>query len=261
MVAPKILLSWVNHVDLAAAAITASQETGNLSISNVASSIIGRRWRTTELTGWGQVDFGTDQEVGVLALRFPRDTPFPVAGTISHQLDADGGTPGAGAAYAALTQPIGTTEGYGYHVHLPTTAITARYWRFTFAVTGVSFIDVGRAWAGPAWRPTFNIALGYQDGWSDLSRISSSTRSGAEFVDVRARQRAFTFGLEALSDTERDELREMGRLTGISQQLLFVKDPDTPTMETVLGRMSGTTPIRHRNIPIHQKAFSIRESL
>jgi hypothetical protein len=260
-VAAKILLSWVNYVDLDAAIISAQEEVGNLSVQNIANPITGRRWRSTQLNGWAQVDFGSDQTVGVLALMFPRDTPIPTVGTISHQLDADGGTPGTGAAYSSPTTPIDTSEGYGYHVHVPASAVSARYWRFTFNVSGVTYIDVGRAWAGEAWRPTFNISLGYEDGWSDLSRISASARSGAEFVDSRARQRDFAFGLGALSSAERDDIREMGRLTGISNQLLFVKDPAAPSKETVIGRMASTTPILHREIPIHSKAFSVRESL
>lgn len=258
MAAEKILLSWVNYVD--DAVIAASSEAGDGAASNLASPIIGRRWRTTSLTAYVDIDFGADKSVGVLVLRFPRDTTFPTAGTVTHALDADGGTPGAGAVYSNAAA-IGTTEGYGYHVHIPATAQTARHWRFTLNVSGVSFVDVGRAWAGAAWRPDFNIGLGYQDEWMDLSRVSASDRSGAEFADERARQRAFAFGLNALDETERDDLRELQRIVGVSKQLLLVKDPASPSRETLLGRMGRTTPIQHPEIPIYTKAFELRESL
>jgi hypothetical protein len=261
MTIAKIALSWVNHVDRNAAILTASDEAGDLAVANLANPTVGRRWRTVSTTGWVQVDFGADVTVGVLALRFPRDTDFPTAGTVRHRLDPDGGVAGTGAAYDSAAAAIGTAAGYGYHVHMPPTAVTARYWRFDFNVSGVTFIDVGRAWAGAAWRPTYNIALGYEDGWADLSRVSGSERSGAEFVDSRARQRAFAFALEALSDAERDDLREMQRLVGIGGQLLLVKDPDSPATTTVLGRLAATTPLVHRNLPIHAKAFALRESL
>jgi len=261
MPAGKILLSWENQVDSSSAILTSSQHVGDLSISNVADSIIGRRWRTTSLTAYGQIDFGSNKTIGVLGLRFPRDTPFPTAGTVNHALDANGGTAGAGVAYSSPSTPIDTTTGYGYHSHILASPVTARYWRFTFNVSGVGYIDVGRAWAGEAWRPTYNIVLGYEDGWADLSRASRSQRSGAEFIDVRPRQREFAFGLEALSDAEKNDIREMGRITGVSNQLLFIKDPAAPSQESVIGRMAQTTAIRHRNIPIHSKPFSIRESL
>jgi len=261
MPAAKIALSWINHVDGANVVLLASDQAGDGAVSNLASPIIGRRWRTTSLTAWAQADLLADKAIGALCLRFPRDTTFPTSGNVRWQLDADGGTAGTGAVYDQ-TVSIAAIEGYGYHVHIPATEQTARYVRVTFSgVSGLSFIDVGRLWAGAAWRPTFNIALGYEDEWSDLSRVSASNRSGAEFADERARQRLFAFGLEALSDTERDEIREMQRIAGISQQVLFVKDPDNPAKETVLGRLAQSTPIRHRNLPIHSKAFALRESL
>lgn len=257
----KILLSWQNQVDLSGAILSASSAAGDLAVDNLANPIVGRRWRTTDLTAWGQVDFGADVSLGVLALVFPRDTSVPTAGTVTHQLDADGGTAGAGAAYDSGAVAIGTSAGYGYHVHVPASTQSARYWRFTFNVSGVDWVDVGRAWAGEAWRPTYSIAFGYDDGWRDLSRISASERSGAEFVDARARQREFAFGLNALSDSEASEIREMDRIAGLSGQLLFVKDPESPGRETILGRMASSSAIRHANIDIHSKAFALRESL
>lgn len=261
MTVPLIGLSWVNWVDNPAAILTASQEVSSLSVNNLADPIIGRRWRTTSTTASVTIDFGANCAIGVLALRFPRDTAFPLSGTIVHKLDVAGGTPGAGATYNSASVPIGAVDGYGYHIHTPPTAKVARYWRFTFAAAGVPFIDVGRAWAGAFWRPLYNIVYGYDDGWDDLSRITNSQRSGSEFVDERPRQRSFTFGLNALSKTERDDLREMQRIVGISKQLLFVKDPVSPSRESVLGRMAASTPIRHTNLPIFSKAFTVRESL
>lgn len=261
MAEPLIGLSWINHVDRTAAMLSASQEISGLGVANLADSIIGRRWRTTSLTGYATIDFGANVDIEVLALRFPRDTTFPTSGTVTHVLDADGGTAGAGATYNSGAVAIDTAEGYGYHVHIPAALKTARYWRFTFSVTGLSYIDVGRAWAGEFWRPTYNIAFGYEDGWGDLSRISASARSGAEFVDKRERQRQFVFGLEALDSDERDDIREMQRIVGLSEQVLFVKKPTAPAKETVIGRLEQTTPIRHTDLPIFSKAFTIRESL
>ena len=260
----KALLSWTNLADGSDVVLSASDQAGDLSVSNVADPIVGRRWRTTTLTGWLQVDLGADAAMHVMALRFPRDTPFPVAGTVRHQLDADGGTPGTGAAYDSTAIAINTQDGYGYHFHLPSTAQTARYWRATFNVSGVTWIDVGRAWlGGEAFRPEFDVSGGYEDRWEDLSQISVAARSGAEFVDSRPRRRAMAFGLDALSQAERDTLREMNRLAGISQQVLFCLDPDTPETETVLGRWAGTLALRHRALSqkLYRQAFALRESL
>lgn len=255
------ILSWVNHVDRAGAVLTASQQAGDLSVANLANPIVGRRWRTTDLTGWGQVDFGAEVTVGVLALRLPRDTALPAGGSIAHALDPDGGTAGAGAAYSSGSVALGIADGYGYHVDVLPAPVTARTWRFTFAVLGVTFLDVGRAWAGEAWRPSHGISFGYEDEWADLSRVSRSERSGAEFADPRARQRLFAFGLDGLDEDEANDVREMQRIAGTSQQVLLVKDPAAWSTETILGRLAASTPIRHRDMPVFSKAFTVRESL
>ena len=256
-----ILLSWQNLIDSSATVLTASQQAGDLAIENVANPIVGRRWRTTSLTAWGQADFGSDQEIGVVGLVFPRDTTFPTSGTITHTFDADGGTAGAGAALDSGAVAIGTVAGYGYHLYRPTTPVTARYWRWTFNVSGVNFIDVGRAWAGEAWRPSVNISLGWGDEWGDLSRLSAAAKSGAEFVDPGPRQRAVAFGLDFMSDEDRADVREMQRIAGLSNQVLFCQDPDAYARETILGRIAESTPIREPGLSIYSKAFRIRESL
>lgn len=254
-------LSWVNHVDASGAIITASSTAGDLSASNLADTIIGKRWRTTVLTAHVDIDWGADKTVGVLALRFPRDTTFPTSGSITHQLDADGGTAGAGAAYDSGAISIGAADGYGYHVHVLATAVSARYWRFTFSgVTGLPYIDVGRAWAGEAWSPTYGVSFSDEDEWEDLSAVSIAERSGSEYVDERPRRRRRAFELDALSISEGDDLREMGRIVGVSRQILFVFDPTAPAKHTILGRMIKTTPLLHKDISLQGKAFELRES-
>lgn len=257
------LFSWVNHVDDAATILTASHTAGDLSISNVADSIIGRRWRTTTLTAWGQADFGADKSTDIVSLRFPRDTTLPTAGTVRHYFDADGGTPGTGAAHDSTAIAIDVTDGYGYHVYKPATTVSARYWRWTFAITGVTFIDVGRAWAGEVLEPTHDVAFGYGEEWFDLSRVSAARRSGAQYVDEMARQRIMAFSLNAITAADRATVRDMDRLTGISGQILFVLDTATATTETVLGRLARVTPITRPHITtaaLYAKNFQIVES-
>lgn len=256
-----ILLSYVNHVDNSATVLSASQSAGDLSIENVRNPIIGRRWRTTSLTAYGQADFGANKSVGVLALVFPRDTTFPTSGTVRHTLDADGGTAGSGAAYDSTAIAIGTVDGYGYHVHILANAVSARYWRWTFNVSGVSYVDTGRAWAGEAWTPSRNFAYGHGEQWDDLSQVAISPRSGAEFVDSRPRRRAVSFALPFMSSTDRDTARELQRICGLSTQLLACRDPDSPAKDTIVGRLAEVAPITQPGLPIFSTAFRIRESL
>lgn len=255
-------LSYINHVDAEGVILTAGSAVSGLDAANLTNPRIGRRMR--QVGGGGarvtDIDFGGDKTIGVVALRFPRDTPL-FDGNIRHRFDADGGTPGDGAVHTSALLSSTVSEGYGYHTYILSPAVSARYWRFTYTSYSVAYIDTGRAWAGELWQPTDNIVFGYEDAWDDRSQLSAAARSGAEYVDSGPRQRVFAFALEALSDSERDEIRELQRIAGISGQLLFVKDPDNPSRETVLGRLAQSTPIRHRDLPVHAKAFVIRESL
>jgi len=256
------LFSWVNHVDLSAAVLSSSGHAGDLAPSNLADTIIGKRLRLSSITGWAQADFGSNKSIEVLALAFPRDTDFPTSGNIQWQCDADGGTPGTGAAYDSTAIAIGAVDGYGYHLHVAT--VTARYVRFTFSgITGLSFVDIGRMWAGEKFTPTYDVVGGYDDAWGDLSITHVAERSGAEYVDPRPKQRLYAVGLEALDEDERDSVRELQRIAGTSGQILFCLDPDSFARETVVGRLRDSTPIRHRLLSqqLYMKAFAIRESL
>ena len=258
-----LVFSYVNHVDLDAAMLSASTQLGDNSPSNMADPIIGRRWRSGITDCHGHVDFGADVAIDVVALRFPRDETFDLAalgGTVRHGFDLSAGAAGTGGAHDSGAIAIGAADGYGYHVYFPPSTVTARYWRFTFQATGVSFIDVGRAWAGPKFQPERNLAWGWGDEWADLSRVSKAERSGAGYVDERANFRRMTLEVP-FSENDKAMARELGRVAGIRKQVLFVRDPSAPALETVIGRMSETHPILCQGLRINSRAFILEESL
>lgn len=255
-----IILSWVNRVREAPATLSASVAAGTLPPANLADPRIGKRWRTETLDAWAQADFGSDVACGVFALRFPRDSDFP-AGTVQHLLDADGGTPGAGAVDDSGAVSFGLADGYGYHVWRPSVERTLRTWRFQYDGSGVDYIDTGLAWAGPAWSPEINISYDPQDYWNDLSSVTKAKRSGTNFVDEGPRQRVVAFALERLGPVEAAALREMQRIAGISRQVLAIIDPDDAPRETIIGTLRQSTAIRHTHFDIFSKVFEIEESL
>jgi len=254
-------LSWINHIDAAATVLSATSSVGDNAVENLANPIVGRRHRTTDLNSYGGADFGANKTIGAVALVFPRDTMADLAGTVRHRFDADGGTAGTGALLDSTAITLGLAEGYGYHLYKLASPIAARYWRWTFAASGVDYIDTGRAWAGEWWQPSVGISLGHGRVWGDLSRISASARSGAEFVDERPRQQMRVFGLDFLDADSRDDVTEMQRLAGISGQILACFNTAAFARETILGRLAETTAIIEPGIDIYSKAFRIRESL
>lgn len=253
----RIILSHVNLID--GAALSASSQAGDLAIQNVADSRMGKRWRCLGPADHGQADFRADVQIDVVALAFPRDTKL-AAGTVRHCFDANGGTPGTGAVLDSTALDLGLADGYGYHVFRLPTAISARYWRWSYALT-TPFADTGRAWAGEAWVPAVNFDHGSGDEWGDLSVVTQSQRSGAEFADLRSRPRGFTFALGFMDEDDRAIARELKRIAGISRQVLVIRDPDDSARETLIGRMRETSPIADTALNVFSTPFSVRESL
>lgn len=270
------LLSWINWLDRAGVSITASSEAGSLRATRLADGQVRRRWRAATTTPQLDVDLGTGREVGVLALAQPDDAGGVDANsealgrmigtdTVRHRLDLT--TAGAGALLDTGAVAGGWEAGYGLHLRMLSAAVTARYWRCDLSapsLTSLGFLDLGRAWIGPAWRPARgNIAYGW--GWTDEDggTVATSPRSGLEFVDRGPRRRVLTFAFRSLTAADaRGPMRELQRIAGSTGQVLFSLDPDAGrTAETIIGRLVQVPPITQPNFVTFEVAFQIRESL
>jgi hypothetical protein len=249
------------------------------------------------------IDLGATKEVGVMAVLQPDDPGYidadgsPVGymaatDTIRHRLDATTAGTGAlydslyyrDAAYTGATLDLnftaqsyreyqndtssGIVAGYGLSAHVLPTAVQARYWQADIAATSLAttpgYLDLGRLWIGPAWRPTRNFAYEWTDEWEDLSTVTGVQRSGLEFVDKGPKRRVLTFGLKALTEPEaKVTVKELGRIAGISGQVLFIQEPDGPYegYEAIIGRLVEVSPITQPNFAMYERVFQIRQSL
>ena len=248
-------------------------------------------------------DLITNKEVGVVAALQPDDPGYidadgnPVGymaatDTIRHRLDAT--TAGAGAlydslyyrdnAYSGATLDLnfvagsyreyqndissGIVAGYGLSAHVLPAAVNARYWQCDISAASLAatlgFLDLGRLWIGPAWRPTRNFAYEWTDEWEDLSTVTGVQRSGLEFVDKGPRRRRLTFAFKALTEPEaKVTVKELGRIAGISGQVLFIQEPDGPYegYEAIIGRLVEVSPITQPNFAMYERVFQIRQIL
>lgn len=252
--------SRTNLVDADIASLSASDTAGDLAIQNVQDPRMTVRYRTTSLTPTLQIDFGTNSAVQALAIRFARDTTFATSGTVRHRLDTAAGSFGGGGQLDTGTIAINTTEGYGYHLYFNPTEVSARYWQVDLDVSGVSFIDIVRLWAGSVFQPSPNIAYGYEDSFEDTSRVTEAEVTGTVFVDEGNILRRYKVGLDAMSEADRDQARELKRIAGLHQQVLFCLNPDNPSQETVIGRLTEARAITHPNPAVYRTELSIRES-
>ncbi|MGR0183219.1 phage head spike fiber domain-containing protein [Azospirillum aestuarii] len=249
------------------------------------------------------VDAATVGEIGVVAVLQPDDagyidadgdaTGFMAASdTIRHRLDAV--TPGAGALYDSLyyrdpgylgatldlnftaqsyrefqnDTGSGIVAGYGLHVHVLPAAVEARHWRCDIAAPSLAttpgYLDLGRLWAGPAFRPTRNFAYEWSDSWDDLSDVTEVRRSGQEFVDRGPKRRRLTFAFKALTAEEaKVVMTELGRIAGTSRQVLFIQEPNGPYQgrQAIIGRLVEVSPITQPNFALYERVFQIRQSL
>ncbi|OYD80935.1 phage head spike fiber domain-containing protein [Azospirillum brasilense] len=238
------LLSWVNLARRSATTITSTSAAAGLGAERLKDPQVRRRMRT--LSGASSValniDLGTAQEVGVLALLQPDDAGWidedgeavgfldPAADTIRHRLDAV--TPGAGTLYDSLyyrdvtytgaTLDLnfgaqsyreyqngtgsGVVHGYGLHAHVLPAAVQARHWQtdiaFPSLATTPGYLDLGLPWIGPAFRPSRNFAYEWGDRWDDLSDVTEVRRSGQDFTDRGPKKRVLTFAFKALTEPE-----------------------------------------------------------
>jgi hypothetical protein len=273
------LLSWVNWCDRAGTVITGSTQAGSLGPTRLADPQVRSRWRSAAgvTTPQLDMDFGTSREVGIIALAQPDDAGgvnadgeargvMASTDTVRHRLDVT--TAGAGAVLDTTAIAGGWRAGYGMHVYQPASPLTARYWRCSLDAASLAsvpgFVDLGRAWAGPAWQPTRgNLAYGFGEAWADGAEVQRNARSGLEFVDFGPRQRVLTFAFNFLNKADGAQIRELQRIAGLSRQVLFVPFPDGTDEDAapIIGRLTEVQPITVPSYARCAVAFQIRQSL
>jgi hypothetical protein len=144
----------------------------------------------------------------------------------------------------------------------------SRYWRCRLNAASLTstpgFIDLGRAWAGPAWTPTRgNLAYGLAETWTDGAQVDRNARSGLEFVDVGPRARVLNFAFSALTESDAAQIRELQRVAGLNRQILFVPFPgEGPDRAApIIGRLTEVPPITLPRYARYAVTFQIRQSL
>jgi hypothetical protein len=273
------LLSWVNWLDKAATVITASSQASALGPTRLAEPQLRARWRSAPgtINPTLDVDFGSSREVGVIAMAQPDDAggvnadgealgAMASTDTVRHRLDVT--TLGAGAVLDTTAIAGGWRAGYGMHVYQPSAPVTARYWRCNLNATSLSsvpgFMDLGRAWAGPAWQPSRgNIAYGFSEAWGDSAEVQRNPRSGLEFVDLGARQRVVNFAFPVLTEADAAQIRELQRIAGMNRQVLFVPFPEAGDEKAapIIGRLTEVQPITLPSFARYAVTFQLRQSL
>jgi hypothetical protein len=273
------LLSFTNWLDRAAVSITASSEVFQLGSANLREPSLRARWRTLpgETDAALTVDLGAAREIGVLALVQPQDAGgwdadgeargwMAGTDTVRHRLDLS--TSGGDGVLDTGAQAGGWVQGYGVHVHVPPAALTARHWTLDLSAPSLAsvpgYVDIGRAWIGPAFRPLRNFAYGASRARADSSRVQVNPRSALEAVDVGTMQRVVRFSLASLTEAEAEAvLPDLLRAVGTRGQVLFIPDPGGTYQgrQAIIGRLTQVPAFTQPNFAFRTADFELRETV
>ena len=227
--------------------------------------------------------FGEDRDIDVLYLDVPRENgrytkrataadtsgfvePLIATDTINHFLDADGGTPGTGAAYNSTAIATDIEPGFGTHCLILPSRVTARYWRGLINSawrTSLSHTDfeVSRIWAGTMVRPKLNYGPNDSLIWMGKSELAFSARAAADYVTRSERRRKFALDFPGVLNTEVEAWEDFERLSGIEELFLFGTTEDgTLSRKAMLARQQAETGVSGRGITYSQKTIRLIEA-
>lgn len=258
----KIIMGWINNVDLPNVVITASSEVGTLPAENLKDEHVLRPWRSFgESPQSVTTDLGEQRAVALMALmgcNLSADSTF--------RLRASEDDPTmASSVYDSGVIATGVDPRYGLFTHrLPgDIAINARYWLLDINDPNVAYIQCGRLYLGNSWTPKINYAYGWSQSYIDLSK-STRSRGGQSYNDINAQYRQVIFNFELLEEGDAfDGVLELDRVCGRHYDVIALMEPDAANQgqNTIFGLVAEDTPVINPSFKLFQKAYTIEERL
>lgn len=119
----------------------------------------------------------------------------------------------------------GWTSPAFYWMHTAILAVRYVYVEVSDPTNTAGYVQLARAFAGPAYQPELNMNWGAQLGFRDQTAYEESL-AGVRFYDERPKGRVVTLTLDGIrEDTAMEMVLEMQRSLGKSRQLFFAWDP------------------------------------
>jgi hypothetical protein len=240
-----VALGYRNRVT-GATVTSDSERTGNPA-SNAATAQPSQVWRSASGTtaAYLQVDFGASVAIGAIAAI---NTNVTSAGTIRYRLSDNADMSSAGYDSTALES--GTAIEYRLAANFLPSTVTRRYLRVDFSDATLSFVDCGKLFAGPSFRPAIGYQFGIQRLSEDMSRRFKS-EDGNDYVLRGTYRRGVAFTMPAVTTTEwENSLEPLIRLSGLNEDVLVCVDPSSTNIgrDTYVGLMDEM-PAWERNFP------------
>lgn len=144
---------------------------------------------------------------------------------------------------------------------------SAQYWLFEFTDTGnpAGYVQVGRLFLGPSFRPAINATYGARVRWINRN-VRDETPSGVIYTSKRLAQREAVFTFDGLSRTEAlASIAQVQLVAAASTDVALVFDADaqdtTRLQESFLGEVHEFDPSTYAAPGRFASGFSIKERL
>lgn len=249
-------IAWVNLAD--AAVVTASSQITTLPVSAVADQDIQKIWRAASTTASLLIDLGVQRQVEILALI---NSNAIASDAVQFRVSTTDATGNTGDAYDSGEILAGLNPSYRKLVHPINPAVTGRYVKIDLAQSSAP--EVGRLVVAAPWEPSRDMRFGWAQIWRDWSRRSRSLGQNV-FYDREPRQRGVRFNLFGLTQAEADEeLQDLNRLAGTSQDILIVRDITASDLGlvTLWGSLERTVPAAQPHKTVFSAEFEIWDRL
>ncbi len=148
-------------------------------------------------------------------------------------------------------------------MHAASQSYTARYLTIEITDTGNAdgYVQVGRLFAGAGVQPTYNMSYGFETRWTDLS-TSDYADSGARWSTVRRKVREANLVLNWLAPEEAKYMHELQRLSGTTEEVVYLPFPADMDMSQRLGfhgHLHELTAIEHPFYNVWSLPIKLRE--
>ena len=284
----KAYIGTRNWVDSPQTEIVASNENVGNPATNVATRSSYNVWRIENITAGNEVvtldiDLKEDRPIDFLGLTTPRVSRLILGDfylslsdtdTIEWRLDADGGTPGAGAVQTLAAQPSAIEAGYGVHRRIFDTTQIARYVQLIITATSrilvgtppdteKGYADISRVMVCELFRPEYQFVFGHNIRWNSSTVITRSARARSDGADIGAHYRELSMEFRGISDVEVSQWEMFDRIVSTGEQFVFgLSDDETkPATDVMLCRQSQQSGIQSVGPDFWRKPVRLIESL
>lgn len=246
------VLGYANQID--DSTLSGGSWEANYPITNLQNKRRLRKARSTTTSATIEIALPGSITVGVIAL-------------CSHNL--------SNAATVAITcgtfsssetvypAPVFVSPDYAVVVDPDTTATSCTI-TISDAGNADGYVEVGRVFIGPAFRPSTCVDWGFSDGLISASTMQESLGGPEYFMDLTAR-RSWRGQFSWLTTAEAAQLRTIMRVQDIGYELYWVPREDAPPESRgemwFLGRFAELSDIAYPYLDVHSAPINIRELL